>query len=232
MSRANGRKAIFITGAASGMGLETARLFASNGWYVGGVDVNTDGLRALEQEPDLSIEELASRACLSLYHFHRVFTAVAGEAPGEMCRRLRMQRAAWQLCYTDASITAIALEPGEYELYTWGLHVNAFGGYGYIGPKSPPPPLPFTVKAGEVTYLGALHGETVMGRNIIGLPLAASGYPVIEDNRSRDEPMFRGRFPMLANWPITSANLNGQLWVQGDVDRQFTPTPMPTPVTK
>jgi NAD(P)-dependent dehydrogenase (short-subunit alcohol dehydrogenase family) len=50
MSKANGRKAIFITGAASGMGLETARLFAGNGWYVGGVDVNKDGLRALEQE--------------------------------------------------------------------------------------------------------------------------------------------------------------------------------------
>ncbi len=69
----------------------------------------TPVLRALEQDPDLSIEALASRACLSLYHFHRVFTAVVGEAPGEMCRRLRMQRAAWQLCYTDASVTAIAL---------------------------------------------------------------------------------------------------------------------------
>ncbi len=57
----------------------------------------TPVLRALEQDPDLSIEALASRACLSLYHFHRVFTAVVGEAPGEMCRRLRMQRAAWQL---------------------------------------------------------------------------------------------------------------------------------------
>ena len=72
----------------------------------------TPVLRALEQEPDLSIEELASRACLPLYHFHRVFTAVVGEAPGEMCRRLRMQRAAWQLCYTDASVTAIALGAG------------------------------------------------------------------------------------------------------------------------
>ncbi|MFM1682222.1 GyrI-like domain-containing protein [Aeromonas salmonicida] len=69
-------------------------------------------LRALEQDPDLSIEALADRACLSLYHFHRVFTAVAGETPGEMCRRLRMQRAAWQLCYTDASVTAIALGAG------------------------------------------------------------------------------------------------------------------------
>lgn len=69
-------------------------------------------LRALEQDPDLSIEALANRACLSLYHFHRVFTAVAGETPGEMCRRLRMQRAAWQLCYTDASVTTIALGAG------------------------------------------------------------------------------------------------------------------------
>ncbi|WP_421187193.1 AraC family transcriptional regulator [Aeromonas enteropelogenes] len=69
-------------------------------------------IRALEQDPDLSIEALASRACLSFYHFHRVFTAVAGETPGEMCRRLRMQRAAWQLCYTDASVTAIALGAG------------------------------------------------------------------------------------------------------------------------
>lgn len=44
------RKAIFITGAASGMGLETARLFHANGWFVGGVDVNVEGLKALEQE--------------------------------------------------------------------------------------------------------------------------------------------------------------------------------------
>ena len=31
MSKANGRKSIFITGAASGMGRETARLFAPEG---------------------------------------------------------------------------------------------------------------------------------------------------------------------------------------------------------
>ena len=42
-----GRKAIFITGAASGMGLETARLFAREGWFVGAFDVNEAGLAAL-----------------------------------------------------------------------------------------------------------------------------------------------------------------------------------------
>lgn len=50
MSLANGRKSIFITGAASGMGRETARLFAGKGWFVGGYDVNGAGLTALEAE--------------------------------------------------------------------------------------------------------------------------------------------------------------------------------------
>ncbi|MEI9992171.1 MAG: SDR family oxidoreductase [Rhizomicrobium sp.] len=50
MSHANGRKSIFITGAASGMGRETAKLFASKGWFVGGYDVNENGLKTLEQE--------------------------------------------------------------------------------------------------------------------------------------------------------------------------------------
>src|SRR5690606_7864413 len=50
MGQANGRKSIFITGAASGMGLETTRLFHSKGWFVGGYDVNEAGLKALEKE--------------------------------------------------------------------------------------------------------------------------------------------------------------------------------------
>src|SRR5215469_10717557 len=49
-AKARGRKSIFITGAASGMGRETAKLFANKGWFVGAFDVNTDGLKTLEQE--------------------------------------------------------------------------------------------------------------------------------------------------------------------------------------
>jgi NAD(P)-dependent dehydrogenase (short-subunit alcohol dehydrogenase family) len=44
------RQAIFITGAASGMGRETAKLFASKGWFVGASDVNEAGLQTLAQE--------------------------------------------------------------------------------------------------------------------------------------------------------------------------------------
>jgi NAD(P)-dependent dehydrogenase (short-subunit alcohol dehydrogenase family) len=48
--RAKGRKSIFITGAASGIGRATALLFADKGWFVGAFDVNAHGLDTLAQE--------------------------------------------------------------------------------------------------------------------------------------------------------------------------------------
>lgn len=50
MSATGGRKSIFITGAASGMGRETALLFAEKGWFVGAYDINRQGLDTLHDE--------------------------------------------------------------------------------------------------------------------------------------------------------------------------------------
>jgi NAD(P)-dependent dehydrogenase (short-subunit alcohol dehydrogenase family) len=44
------KKNILITGAASGIGRETALLFAKKGWFVGIFDVNEAGLKTLESE--------------------------------------------------------------------------------------------------------------------------------------------------------------------------------------
>ena len=44
------QKSIFISGAASGIGKETALLFSRNGWYVGLFDINEEGLQALRLE--------------------------------------------------------------------------------------------------------------------------------------------------------------------------------------
>ncbi len=50
MAESGARKSIFITGAASGIGLATARKFGREGWYVGAFDVNAGGLEKLEDE--------------------------------------------------------------------------------------------------------------------------------------------------------------------------------------
>lgn len=44
------RKTAFITGAASGIGLATARRFFAEGWWIGGADVDASGLETLRQE--------------------------------------------------------------------------------------------------------------------------------------------------------------------------------------
>ena len=50
MGTADGRKSIFITGAASGIGAETARLFSSRGWFCGLYDINETGLSDVANE--------------------------------------------------------------------------------------------------------------------------------------------------------------------------------------
>jgi NAD(P)-dependent dehydrogenase (short-subunit alcohol dehydrogenase family) len=46
VSSAKGRKAVFITGAASGIGLASAKRFAAEGWFVGLSDIDVAGLKA------------------------------------------------------------------------------------------------------------------------------------------------------------------------------------------
>ena len=49
MRNANQQKSIFVTGAASGIGRETALLFAERGWFVGLFDVNEKELRVVAE---------------------------------------------------------------------------------------------------------------------------------------------------------------------------------------
>ena len=50
MNTSDGRKSIFITGAASGMGRATAKLFGERGWFVGAYDIDEAGLGSLREE--------------------------------------------------------------------------------------------------------------------------------------------------------------------------------------
>jgi NAD(P)-dependent dehydrogenase (short-subunit alcohol dehydrogenase family) len=82
--KARGRKSIFITGAASGMGRETAKLFASRGWFVGGYDVNTSGLASLEQEIGADNGVFGRLDVASRPQFDAAVLGFAGETGGTM----------------------------------------------------------------------------------------------------------------------------------------------------
>lgn len=59
----------------------------------------------------LRLEALAELTLLSPFHFHRVFRGMVGETALELARRLRLERAAWQLT-GEQPITEIAFDAG------------------------------------------------------------------------------------------------------------------------
>jgi len=58
----------------------------------------------------IQLEELADKAFLSKYHFHRVFHSVVGEPVAEYIRRKRLEEAANELLTTENKIIDIALK--------------------------------------------------------------------------------------------------------------------------
>ncbi|OGT07492.1 MAG: hypothetical protein A2X78_00405 [Gammaproteobacteria bacterium GWE2_37_16] len=61
---------------------------------------------------EIPLAELAKVAHFSTYHFHRVFSGMIGESVQSYVRRLKMQRAAHNLLFTEQRVTDIALQAG------------------------------------------------------------------------------------------------------------------------
>lgn len=60
----------------------------------------------------ISVKELADIAGFSQYHFHRIFSAYIGEPLSTFIKRLRLEKSAKLLVYTNTNITDIALSYG------------------------------------------------------------------------------------------------------------------------
>jgi len=59
-----------------------------------------------------TVEDVAREACLSRFHFHRLFTAMTGETPHRYIARLRLERARAMLRDRERSIGDVALASG------------------------------------------------------------------------------------------------------------------------
>ncbi|HAF35231.1 MULTISPECIES: AraC family transcriptional regulator [Sphingobacterium] len=59
---------------------------------------------------NLSLEELAAIACFSPFHFHRLFKSVTGETVKNFTNRIRMEKAARLLRFSENKLRIIASE--------------------------------------------------------------------------------------------------------------------------
>ena len=85
--------------------------YAQRGEYAQRIDRVIDYLRGNLDRP-VKLAELADVACFSEFHFHRIFTAVSGETLNSFTNRLRLEKAARLLRYSEQSLTDIALDCG------------------------------------------------------------------------------------------------------------------------
>lgn len=63
-------------------------------------------------DEDIDLDRLSAEACLSPFHFHRVYRSVIGETAGDTVRRLRLHRAAVDLIQSARAIEQIARRAG------------------------------------------------------------------------------------------------------------------------
>ncbi|MGE0153956.1 MAG: helix-turn-helix domain-containing protein [Reyranellaceae bacterium] len=63
-------------------------------------------------DADLSLERLADIACLSPFHFHRLYSRCVGQSPTDTVRRLRLLRAADDICQRRLNVGQAATAAG------------------------------------------------------------------------------------------------------------------------
>jgi AraC family transcriptional regulator len=61
-------------------------------------------------DEEMTLQQLATVACYSPFHFHRLFQGIVGETVHQYIKRLRLEKAARKLRKTDLSVTEIALD--------------------------------------------------------------------------------------------------------------------------
>jgi AraC family transcriptional regulator len=79
-------------------------------------------------DDDIRLDDLAAAACLSPFHFHRLYRMATGETPADTLRRRRLHRAASELALGKLPIAKIAKRAGYASLAAFGrAFAGAFG---------------------------------------------------------------------------------------------------------
>lgn len=102
-------------------------------------------------EEDIDLDRLAEVACLSRFHWHRIYTAMRGETVAATVKRLRLQRAADRLANSDAPVGEIARRAGYGALEAFSRAFKA--GYGQS-------PAAYRASGSHATFKAALKRQS------------------------------------------------------------------------
>ncbi len=104
-------------------------------------------------DEDLDLDTIADVACLSRFHWHRVYRAMTGETAAQTVRRLRLMRAAYDLVNSTLELTEIAERAGYTTSAAFGRAFST--AYGL-------PPATFRTSGQHAELVRASHEENSM----------------------------------------------------------------------
>jgi len=85
-------------------------------------------LLAAEYQTKLSLEQAAREACLSPFHFHRLFVSAFGQTPHEFITRHRLEHAKRLLATGSMSVTEVCFEVGYSSLGSFSQKFHTLAG--------------------------------------------------------------------------------------------------------
>ena len=112
-----------------------------------------------------SVDAMARAACFSHRQFHRLMVQVLGETPGTHQRRLRLDRGAWLLLTSRATVLDVALETGfeNHETFTRAFRTR-FGVTPSAFRQNRGKTLPRSIRVGLSIALNAATRSTSSGQ--------------------------------------------------------------------
>ncbi|HZI57982.1 MAG TPA: AraC family transcriptional regulator, partial [Verrucomicrobiae bacterium] len=85
-------------------------------------------LLAAEYQSQVLLEAAAREACLSPFHFHRLFRATFGETPHDFITRRRMEKARHLLASGEMTVTEVCMEVGYSSLGSFSTKFQSLAG--------------------------------------------------------------------------------------------------------
>lgn len=135
--------------------------------------------------------------------FRRVGQSAAAAEPKEVGRIVFFQTNMFYAQKPDYANSAEqgvvliqSLPPGDYEIFNFDIFFNA-GTVQTNFSSREPFSIPFTVKAGETTYLGNYQANRISGKNILGLPVASGAVFTVTSRLEDDLRIARGKDGMV-----------------------------------
>ena len=171
----------------------------------------------------LGLGALNAGAAYSSYdlRFRRVDSAQADAAVGNFTYLSNNVFSSKKPDYQDSKETGVvlvkSLPAGKYEIYNFNIFLNMGMTQSNFSSRVPFS-IPFTVKAGQVTYLGNYQANKLTAKNAFGLEIPAGAVFAVSQRQTTEVGIARALDATLPaaveNATPVAANINNQFFVQ------------------